>query len=209
MIYILRVTLSKEEDKQDKEIVFREVKAKSTHSLMDLHKCLKRAFSLSGNEMSSFYYVDENWNQLKGEKEIALENMTGEEDFLTMVDVNIGEALPDKDSKLLYTYDFLLMHTFYIEVISIEEKKFIMANPLTIKVQGKMPNNKTLHDLKIQDINNEVNSSYSLLDSYDNKEGDFDEEKEDVFDDQSNYDEDQEDDFDEEKEDYDYGQEDR
>lgn len=136
MVYKLRATLDRGEETQEKEIIFRDIKIKSTHSLVDLHKTLKKSFGFAQEELSSFYYVDKNWKIIK---EISLENMTGEEDFLTMIDITIADTFPDKNSRLLYVYDFLNFWTFHLEVLEIENKGGVFSSPLTVNVQGKMP----------------------------------------------------------------------
>ena len=60
MIYRFRVIL----DNDTKEDVFRDLEIVKDSSLKDLHELILLAFKFSGEEMSSFFTVDEEWNQI-------------------------------------------------------------------------------------------------------------------------------------------------
>ena len=67
MIYRFRVIL----DNDTKEDVFRDLEIVKDSSLKDLHELILLSFKFSGEEMSSFFTVDEEWNQID---EISLMN---------------------------------------------------------------------------------------------------------------------------------------
>ena len=67
MIYRFRVIL----DNDTKEDIFRDLEIVKDSSLKDLHELILLAFKFSGEEMSSFFTVDEEWNQID---EISLMN---------------------------------------------------------------------------------------------------------------------------------------
>ncbi len=130
MIYKIRVILNIEDD------VFRDIEIKANQTLGKLHEAIKSAFSLQGEEMASFYKVDEEWNQ---EEEIPLEDMTDDGSGETMYDIFVKEVMKKPEDKLLYVYDFLSMWTFYVEVLEINENAVTKKYPQTVFRFGKMP----------------------------------------------------------------------
>ena len=67
MIYRFRVIL----DNDTKEYELRDLENVKDSRLKDLHELILLAFKFSGEEMSSFFTVDEEWNQID---EISLMN---------------------------------------------------------------------------------------------------------------------------------------
>ncbi len=130
MIYKIRIILNIEED------VFRDIEIKGNQTLGKLHEAIKSAFSLQGEEMASFYKVDDQWNQLE---EIPLEDMTDDGSGETMYDIFVKEVLKNTNDRLLYVYDFLALWTFYVEVLEINENVVTKKYPQTVFRYGKMP----------------------------------------------------------------------
>ncbi len=130
MIYKIRVILNTEED------VFRDIEIRANQTLGKLHEAIKSAFSLQGEEMASFYKSDDNWSQ--GE-EISLEDMTDDGSGETMYDLYVKEVLPNAGNKLLYVYDFMIMWSFYVDVLEISDKNLTLNYPLTTYRFGKVP----------------------------------------------------------------------
>lgn len=122
-MYKIRVILDTKED------VIRTLAVNEAKSLEGLHFSIANAFGFDGQEMASFYRTDNEWNQ--GE-EIPLFNMAEAGEGISMASCGIKETLPQVANKLIYVYDFLHMHTFYVEVVEItdevvEEAKIIMS----------------------------------------------------------------------------------
>lgn len=131
MIYKLRVILDNEED------IFRDIAIESSDSLEDLHNALVNAFGFDGNEVASFYTCDDNWNQ---EDEIPLFD-TGDVpgEMRIMSDFSIEDLLYEKQTKIIYVYDFLNMWTFLVELAAIEEKQAGVTYPELLFSHGLMP----------------------------------------------------------------------
>jgi hypothetical protein len=139
MIYKLRVILDNEED------IFRDIAIESSDSLEDLHNALVNAFGFDGNEVASFYTCDDNWNQ---EDEIPLFD-TGDVpgEMRIMSDFSIEDLLYEKQTKIIYVYDFLNMWTFLVELAAIEEKQAGATYPDLLYSLGLMPRLSPLEKL--------------------------------------------------------------
>ena len=131
MIYRFRVIL----DNDTKEDVFRDLEIVKDSSLKDLHELILLAFEFSGEEMSSFFTVDEEWNQID---EISLMNF--DDSTKSMDSINLSSLISHDNKKLLYVYDFMKMWTFFVELI--EEGKLInnLKYPRIIFSNGMVPN---------------------------------------------------------------------
>ena len=84
MIYKVRVILDA------KEQIFRDIEIREKQTLWNLHLGIKSAFSLQGEELSSFYYSDDSWSEGAA---VPLEDMSDDGDGDTMSDVYMSEAI--------------------------------------------------------------------------------------------------------------------
>ncbi len=133
MIYKFRVTLDVLDD------VFRDIGIRKDDTFEDLHFAIIQAFGFEGQEIASFYKADEDWNQ--GE-EIALEDMSdGQADLKMMNETYLEDILSEKQTKLIYVYDFLNMWTFYVELADITEPESSRNYPDLLFAQGQLPEN--------------------------------------------------------------------
>lgn len=130
MILKIRVILDTEQD------VFRDIEIEDKRSLLELHTAIKKAFSLKGEEMASFFLSNDQWFQ---GSEIPMEDMSGEEDAETMANVNLKSVIPNKGGKMIYLYDFLQMWTFYCEVLSVAKKENNKVYPNVSYTYGECP----------------------------------------------------------------------
>lgn len=130
MIYKIRVFLDAKED------VFRDIEIKERQTLFTLYKGIISAFSLQGEELASFYSLDEEENQ---GKEIPLEDMSDDGTDETMADFYIKEAFAQVGDRMMFVYDFFEMWTFVAELIAIEDKPAVLNYPLTVYRFGSMP----------------------------------------------------------------------
>ena len=130
MIYKIRVFLDAKED------VFRDIEIKERQTLFTLYKGIISAFSLQGEELASFYELDEDGNQIK---EIPLEDMSDDGTDETMADFYIKEAFVNQGDRMAFVYDFMEMWTFVAELISVEDKPAVLNYPLTVYRFGSMP----------------------------------------------------------------------
>ena len=98
MIYKVRVILDA------KEQIFRDIEIREKQTLWNLHLGIKSAFSLQGEELSSFYYSDDSWSEGAA---VPLEDMSDDGDGDTMSDVYMSEAFPEIGSKMHFKYGLL------------------------------------------------------------------------------------------------------
>ncbi len=140
MIYKIRVFLDAKED------VFRDIEIKERQTLFTLYKGIISAFSLQGEELASFYELDEDGNQIK---EIPLEDMSDDGTDETMADFYIKEAFVEQGDRMAFVYDFMEMWTFVAELVSIEDKPAVLNYPLTVYRFGSMPLKAPKKDLLV------------------------------------------------------------
>jgi len=142
VIYKIRVFLDAKED------VFRDIEIKEKQTLFTLYKGIISAFSLQGEELASFYEVDEDGNQTK---EIPLEDMS---------DVYIKEAFANQGDRMAFVYDFMEMWTFVAELISVEDKPAVLNYPLTVYRFGSMPLKAPKKDMMV-DLDDEEDIDFA------------------------------------------------
>lgn len=181
MIYKVRVIL---DTNNAKEQIFRDIEIKEKQTLWNLHLGIKSAFSLQGEELSSFYYADEDWTE--GDA-IPLEDMSDDGDGETMSDVYLNEAFPTVGSKMHFKYGLLDLWEFFCELLEITEEKPSVNYPITIfrfgnvplKAPGKSGNTTStknqsnialMDDDFSTDFSNDFSSEFS--DDYDDEEDD-------------------------------------
>lgn len=129
MVYRFRVILDAEDD------VFRDIEMLQESSLEDLHNTIVQSFGFDGTEMASFYLSDDTWSQ--GE-EISQFDM-GEGEVKTMGETTLESILSEKQTKLIYVYDFLNMWTFLVELAQIGEIEEGRDYPNLMFVHGQIP----------------------------------------------------------------------
>jgi len=130
MIYRFRVIL----DNDTKDDIFRDLEIIKDSSLKDLHDLILLAFKFNGEEMSSFFTVDDEWNQTD---EISLMNF--DNSTKSMESVWLYDIINSANKKLLYVYDFMNMWTFYVELIEEGELISNLKYPRVIFSNGEIP----------------------------------------------------------------------
>ena len=160
MIYKIRVILD------TKDNVFRDIEIRDKQTLFTLYKGIMSAFSLQGEELASFYLSDQEWSQ---GKEIPLESMDETNEDETMADFHIHEVLPEVGARLLFVYDYMDMWAFYVEVISIEDKKAVLNYPLTVYRFGAMPLKAPKRNMEIINLDED-----ELMDDEEEDDSSFD-----------------------------------
>ncbi|WKS95852.1 IS1096 element passenger TnpR family protein [Riemerella columbina] len=149
-----------------KENVFRDIEIRGKQTLWNLHNGIKSAFSLQGDELSSFYFSDEDWSELNA---IPLEDMSDDGDGEIMSDIYITEAFPEKGSKMLFKYGFIDLWEFYCELLENVKEKPAVNYPITVFRYGNMP-------LKAPTKSSDKPSHIMMTDDFDEFEDGFDEE---------------------------------
>ena len=143
------------------------------------------SFGFDNSQMASFYMSDENWN--KGQ-EIALFDMNMDEDneskILVMENIKINSLITCVGAHLLYSYDFLNMQNFFIELIESKVKEDENAfYPKVVYTQGEAPKIKTDDAL----MSDEELADQLLRDAGYSEEGDDDNDIFEGFDDFENF----------------------
>lgn len=180
-IYKFRILLESNGD----DPIFRDVEIKSSQTFFDLHEIIVASFGFDNSQMASFYLSDEQWN--KG-REIALFDMNMDEEqepILVMEKSILNEFITCVGAHLLYSYDFLNMRNFFIELIESRVKE--EANtffPRVIYSQGEAPA-QTIEDAGLSE---EEMANQLLRDAgFDEEVDDDDDDMFEGFDDFENY----------------------
>ncbi|WP_308991237.1 hypothetical protein QLS71_001835 [Mariniflexile litorale] len=132
MIYRFRVILDNDVD----DDVFRDLEIRETDTLEDLHNIITQSFGFDGTEMASFYLSNIQWDQ--GE-EISLFDLSEDTSARLMNETAINDVVHDKQTRLIYVYDFLSMWTFYVELAEIVEETQGVDYPNLMFVHGQIP----------------------------------------------------------------------
>lgn len=165
MIYKFRIVLDTLDD------VFRDIEIEADATLEDLHNAIVQAFEFGGAEMASFYLSDNDWNQ--GE-EIMLFNMNeGESNLRLMNETALDSVVTEKQTKLIYIYDFFSMWTFYVELADKEEKEIGINYPNLMYSHGHMPENPPDKNFESEDLDGDTGNDE--MDFEDLDDMDFDE----------------------------------
>ncbi|RLZ11478.1 IS1096 element passenger TnpR family protein [Faecalibacter macacae] len=152
MIYKIRVFLDAKED------VFRDIEIKEKQTLFTLYKGIISAFSLQGEELASFYEIDEDGVEMK---EIPLEDMSDDGTDETMADFYIKEVFKLQGDRMKFVYDFMEMWTFVAELISVEDKPAVLNYPLTVYRFGSMPLKAPKRDMEIMDLDGDEDIDFA------------------------------------------------
>lgn len=134
-IYKFRVLLESEED------IFRDIETKSTQNFDDFHEIIVASFGFDNSQMASFYLSNDDWE--KGQ-EISLFDMQIEEKeqdkVLVMENTLINSQVNCAGARILYSYDFLNMRNFFIELTEIKVKEDEDAfYPKVVYGKGEVP----------------------------------------------------------------------
>ncbi len=131
MIYRFRVILDTEED------VFRDLEIDQNETLEVFHNCITQAFGFDGSEMASFYISNEQWEQ--GE-EISLFDMSdGNSEVRLMNETSLDTVTHEKQTRMIYVYDFLSMWTFMVELAEVAMPEPGREYPNLMFAHGDLP----------------------------------------------------------------------
>lgn len=155
MVYRFRVILDADED------VFRDIEMLQESTLEDLHNTIVQSFGFDGTEMASFYISDDEWNQ--GE-EIHQFDMSGHDTSIKLMnETSLDSILSEKQTKLIYVYDFLKMWTFFVELGQIAEIEEGRDYPNLMYVHGQIPESAPEKEFKGEDeglLNGDYDDDY-------------------------------------------------
>jgi hypothetical protein len=146
-IYKFRILL------EDNDQFFREIDVRANQTFEDFHTALVKSAGFDNKEMASFYICDSKWNK---QHEICLcdmsvpdeENPDEDEDdpkvkkqkipIKCMSECRLKDMIIDPHQRMIYVYDFLRMHTFYIELFKIFAAEPGKQYPYVAKSKGKV-----------------------------------------------------------------------
>jgi hypothetical protein len=166
MIYRFRVILDASDD------VFRDIEIEASATLEDFHNAITQAFGFAGQEMASFYVSNEAWEQ--GE-EIALFDMSETPGALRIMSETILQrTVSERQTKLIYVYDFLNMWTFLVELAEVAEREEGRIYPNLMFTHGEIPEEATELEFIAEGDEDEIDEDYEL-DPEDYENLDFDE----------------------------------
>ena len=101
-----------------------------------LHLAVLSAVGFDDAQLASFYLSDNAWQ--KGQ-EITLMDMGDEQAPPTMASIRLDQKLTQPESRLVYVYDFILMWTFYLELIAIAAPNPSWEYPMLVEENGPGP----------------------------------------------------------------------
>lgn len=165
MIYRFRIIWNNEE-----EDVFRDIEIDSSDTLEDFHNAIVQAFGFDGSEMASFYTTNKKWEE--GE-EISLFDL-GENpgEARVMNETLLEEVFSREQTRMIYTYDFLYMWTFMVELADIVDRKEGQIYPNLMFVHGQIPfemddEDEDLFMDPFEDFEEEDNKDFDFDQNYD------------------------------------------
>lgn len=130
MVYKIRVILDAKED------IFRDIEVKGKQTLWNLHLGVKSAFSLQGDELSTFNLLEEDGTIVKS---VPLEDMSDDGDGEIMSDVYIDEAFANVGDKTQFQYGLLDLWEFFCELVEIIDETKGVNYPITVYRFGNVP----------------------------------------------------------------------
>lgn len=174
--------------------VKRTIEMRSDQTFETLHHAILRSVGYDTTQLASFYVCNDEWQK---KVEITLIDMAADEGDMVpvMSDTPLGAYIEEKGQKVVYEYDFVMMHRFFIEVEKIEEDaKTQKAYPAIIASEGEAPPQYD-EELASEDLTDEDEAIISdlrrknedLLLNADDEEDSWDKEP-DIFDDFDDFD---------------------
>jgi hypothetical protein len=125
-----------------------DIELKANQTFFDFHNAIKSFCNITTNELASFYLCDDKWRK---KKEIQLLEMKLDEPGkaekddtqtkpapLLMEKTQLNTIIDNPHQKFLYVYDFLKMHTFYVELMKIIPTSSNIEYPALIKKEGEI-----------------------------------------------------------------------
>ena len=129
MVYKIRIILDAKED------IFRDIEIKDKQTLWNLHLGIKSAFSLQGEELSTFNLLEDDGTVVKS---VPLEDMSDDGDGEIMSDVYVSEAFEKIGDKAQFQYGLLDLWELYCELVEIYDEKPVNY-PITVFRFGNVP----------------------------------------------------------------------
>ncbi len=135
-------------DTDGNDNVFRDIEIPSNTSFEEFHLAIQDQFNFDNSQMASFYESDDDWE--RGDEVMLMDmSMDDKQVVRLMRDTLVGEILSKPNQKMLYIFDFLVMWTFFIEVVSIGKFSSDVEYPKVLLSVGDSPeqDSKSAEDL--------------------------------------------------------------
>jgi len=128
----------------------------ANQTFLDLHNTIKSFCNINSNELASFYICDDKWRK---KKEIMLIDMNLEnseqeqnsEPVILMEDIKLNQIINNPHQKFIYVYDFMKMHTFYVEMMSVKQSDDKQKYPLLVKKESTINLNIASKNIELID----------------------------------------------------------
>ena len=140
----LRILIDTEGDSN----IFRDIEMPNNATFEELHLAIQENFNFDNSQMASFYETDDSWE--RGEEIMLMDmSMDDKQTVRLMKDVLIGEILAEAEDKMLYVFDFMVMWTFFVEVVSTGKLSSETVYPNVVLSVGDAPeqDSKSAEDL--------------------------------------------------------------
>lgn len=125
-------------DTEGEENIFRDIEINGNATFEEFHIAIQEAFGFDNSQMASFYESDETWE--RGDEIMLMDmSMNPNEPSKLMRDTLLAEILTEAEQKMLYIFDFMLMWTFFVEVVSVEKLDDSKAYPEVLLSVGDAP----------------------------------------------------------------------
>lgn len=114
----------------------------SNQTFEDFHNIIIKTINgLNNLELASFYTTDRKWEKTQ---EITLIDMSDNENPeenrpLIMSNAILSNFIDDPHQRMIYEYDFLLLKTFYIELLKVTEENPKITYPICTHSVGELP----------------------------------------------------------------------
>lgn len=129
---------------EDNDNFLREIEIKPSQTFEDFYNSIIDCVRIEPGEMASFFICDSKWRK---QQEITLYKMDDDDDIndqshpkiLVMGETTLKECIDNPNERLIFIYDFLKMHTFYIELFKIYDCDEKVDFPRCLKRIGDIP----------------------------------------------------------------------
>lgn len=118
----------------------RDIEIDSNASFETFHRAILNAFDFKGEEMASFYESDADWNY---GREIPLADLglaeEGSKPPIIMKDMLISDCMRSTNQRYIYSYDFMSMWNFMVELVHAHEGEEGVEYPRVVFSANKAP----------------------------------------------------------------------
>ena len=125
-------------DTEGDDNVFRDIEVASNSTFEELHLAIQEQFGFDNSQMASFYESDDDWE--RGDEVMLMDmRMDDKQEIRLMSETLVGELLLAPEQKMLYVFDFMVMWTFFVEVVSLGKFSEDTEYPVVLLSVGDSP----------------------------------------------------------------------